>query len=253
MKKVILLSYVILASCSSKENVKQEETPRQLTKVEEGAKEILINRISKVSIKHLSGDESAELGQQIANNVALYPDNIIPLMSYYDFYNEKLGLHYKQKDWLKLQFYKDIEAPNSVFYETNYKFTAMDERNIVYWRNVAVKDDGVLLKEKLGGLLTVLSTDLTCVEGVYLKFYLENKETVMCDNIDEEFTCNLGGGIGAGLEYSKLERLAQSPVKAIEVVDKGSGKAILLPVDNPYMKKYFQELKRLFDNDLNNN
>lgn len=252
MKKAILLSFVILASCSSKEtnNAKQEETLRQLTEFEEGAKEILINRISKVSIKYLSGDESAELGQQIANNVALYPDNIIPLMSYYDFYNDKLGLHYKQKDWLKLKFYKDIEAPNSVYYETNYKFTAMDKSNIVYWRNVAVKDDGILLKEKLGGILTVLSTDLTCVEGVYLKFYLENKETVLCDNIDEEFTCSLASGIGAGLEYSKLERLAQSPVKAIEVVDKGSGKTLLLSVDNPYMKKYFIELKKEFDNGL---
>lgn len=246
---IIFLS-AILSACTENKSKKVEESPRKLTRVEETAKDILVNRISKISIKHLTGEESAELSQQVANIVALNPDNIVPLMSYYHFYNENLGLHYKQKDWLKLKFYKDVEGSNSVYYETNYKFTAMDTNSIVYWRNVAVKDNGVLLKEKLGGLLFVLSTELSCVEGVFLKFYLENKETVLCDNINEDFNCSLADGIGAALEYTELERLAKSPVKAIEVIDKASGDVLLLPVDNPYMKKYFIELKKEFDSGL---
>lgn len=256
MKNFIFLFIIIFAvitSCSTNEqqkNEQEDEFPRELTEVELEAKNMITNRISKVSIKYLSGEETAELAQKVAEEIALHPDNILPLMSYYDFYNDKLGLHYKQSNWKNLKFYKDVEGAQSTFYETNYKFTAMDKNNIFYWRHVAVKDNGDLSKEKLGGLVFLMTTEWACVDGFHVKYYLENKETVLFEDIANEFTCDLANGIGAALEYSKLEKLAKSPVKAVEIIEKGNGQTILLPVDNPSMKDYFINLKKLLDSGL---
>lgn len=249
----IMLALVSLISCKGSADSKEvkKETPRSMTSIEETAKDILIRRISKVGIKYLDGDELVKLSESIANEAAINPQNIIPLMSFYDFYSNDYGLHYNHDNWLKLRFYKDVVGKDNVFYETNFKFTAMDKKNILYWRNTAVFENGKLLEEKLGGRLMLLSTELSCVEGVYLKFYLEDKQTVLCDNISDDFTCDLSKGIGAALEYFDLERLSKSPIKAVELIDKSSNKAILLPVDNPFMKEYFIQLKEQFDQGVN--
>lgn len=241
---------MFLYACSNTEVKTKEDTePKKLTPIQEIAKERLTNQFPKLGIKYFTGDEVSKLAEELVNASISDPDKLIPMMSYYDYFNEDLGVHYKLKNWDKLQFYKDIDLGNEVFYETNYKFVAMDENTILQWRLVGHLFDGKINREKLGGRIELISSKLSCLDGLYVKFYLENKETVFI-LIDDQLTCDLATGFGGALDYSDLERLSASEIKAVEILEENGDTSITFAIDNPYMKKYFQELKREFDNNL---
>ncbi|NGF74392.1 hypothetical protein G5B10_00765 [Fluviicola sp. SGL-29] len=248
-----LLTTISFVSCNSQQNTKQEqhEAPKQLTPIQEIAKQRLTKLFPKLGIKYFTGDEVSKLAEELVNISITAPEQLIPMMSYYDYFNEDLGVHYNLKNWDKLQFYKDIDLGDEAFYETNYKFVAMDETTILQWRLVGHLYEGKINREKLGGRIELISTELTCLDGLTMKFYLENKETVFLP-IDDQLTCDLATGFGGSLNYSDLERLSVSELKAVEIFENEGGTSITFAIDNPYMKKYFQELKKEFDNNLKN-
>jgi hypothetical protein len=109
-----------------------------------------------------------------------------------------------------------------------------------------LEEDGKMKTDKIGGRISIVTTKFSCVEGVTAKFFLEDGSEVFY-NIDDDFTCDDVKNFGAGLEYSDLERLAASEIRAVEIRDARSSKYIVLPIENPYMKRYFVELKRIVD------
>lgn len=171
------------------------------------------------------------------------PEELLPLLSYYEYYNDKQGSHLRQKDWTKLNFYKSIDGRGgSSFYDTNYKFYLHNDEAIFSWFLSAVSEDGKKRMDKLGGRVNILTNEFTCVEGLKAKFYLEDNSSITLD-VQEKFSCELSKGFGFALSYDDLERLSASKMKAVRLLDERSAKSILFAVDNSYMKEYFKALK----------
>lgn len=247
---------VITCSCSSQsENTeeKREEKPT-IIELSESQKQVdlrLTERLGKLAVTQLSSDEVTKITEAIAKAKAENPEDLIPMLSYYEFYDDNKGVHYKHDNWQNLTFYKDLDMITSAYYELNYKFYSIDPSTIFCWSLTALEEDGKMKTDKIGGRISIVTTKFSCVEGVTAKFFLEDGSEVFY-NIDDEFNCDDVKNFGAGLEYGDLERLAASELRAVEIGDARSGKYILLSIENPQMKRYFVNLKKIFD-ELENN
>lgn len=229
--------------------VQPQETPKEkikLTSKQLLAKEKLTKRLSKLMDKGMSGDEIAQISSSIAHTVTSDPDVLIPMMSYYEFYDKRTGAHYKRDSWEELQFIGESVNEGTVFYNPTYPLYLLNNNTHFSWYMSIVSEDGEIRKDKVGGRIFIASTKLKCSSGLTLHFSLKNG-TIVRHEIPFDQTCNLPDGIAASLNLDIVNQLGSASMESIGITDNKTSTSITIRVENKYMSRYFERLVSIWN------
>lgn len=247
--KFLIIAGLILASCGesksddSENSEKKEENKKEIPKMtpeQEKYKNFLVETLTKLGQTSMTIEETTEISKALANKFVYDPELLMPMVMFYTSYEKEKG-NGIEKNWNEITFYDHVSGVGTKkILKADYSFGAVsDEGSVIRWSLFAETKDGKFDSSKLGGLIKLSAKDFGCIENGYLKFYLENGEEVSCFGMKKDFTCELNQ-IGASLEISTLKMLAKDQLKSVKIIDGRTGKSVIIPITNKYMKTYFQ-------------